>query len=551
MSEYQLTPPTVSLYAERLMLKVLFEYNGFSSFLGDRGWQRNDVARALGLPSKLEDDENFRSITKALLAERFEQVKSFKMGANQGFDVAYQNIENITKYLELNETEKQILQFSFHLRAEEALKELFDCLPKLDLSRAVLFLAKLFDIDPKKIRNALHKNSKLFSYGLLERNYSPDQVHEFVQWDDNLDFNDFTIQLVTENTLLQRCVLVAESPKLALSQFEHIAEMREMMLTYLQNVVKMQKKGVNILLYGLPGTGKTEFATLLGQTLELPTYTMAYMDKDGDVLDGETRLENCRLAQKLLGDRLALIVFDEIEDIFGSGLFERSVAQKNKAWLNQFLETNPIPMIWISNDVSMMDNAYLRRFDFVFEMPNLPAANKQQLMQELVGDKLSPDYIRHFSQIHELSPAVITRALSVVSTLQPNAEPQQFAEQAMKIFNQTLMAQGMKKIEPLATNKVLYNLDYVSCNSNIHKISEGLKRTKQGRICCYGPPGTGKTAWANWLGEELGMPVLVRQGSDLLGSYVGETERNIAAAFEQAKINNMVLVFNEVDTFWG
>ncbi|NBI14033.1 AAA family ATPase, partial [[Haemophilus] felis] len=549
MSEYQLTPPTVSLYAERLMLKVLFEYNGFSSFLGDRGWQRNDVARALGLPSKLEDDENFRSITKALLAERFEQVKSFKMGANQGFDVAYQNIENITKYLELNETEKQILQFSFHLRAEEALKELFDCLPKLDLSRAVLFLAKLFDIDPKKIRNALHKNSKLFSYGLLERNYSPDQVHEFVQWDDNLDFNDFTIQLVTENTLLQRCVLVAESPKLALSQFEHIAEMREMMLTYLQNVVKMQKKGVNILLYGLPGTGKTEFATLLGQTLELPTYTMAYMDKDGDVLDGETRLENCRLAQKLLGDRLALIVFDEIEDIFGSGLFERSVAQKNKAWLNQFLETNPIPMIWISNDVSMMDNAYLRRFDFVFEMPNLPAANKQQLMQELVGDKLSPDYIRHFSQIHELSPAVITRALSVVSTLQPNAEPQQFAEQAMKIFNQTLMAQGMKKIEPLATNKVLYNLDYVSCNSNIHKISEGLKRTKQGRICCYGPPGTGKTAWANWLGEELGMPVLVRQGSDLLGSYVGETERNIAAAFEQAKINNMVLVFNEVDTF--
>ncbi|NBI42066.1 AAA family ATPase [[Haemophilus] felis] len=507
--------------------------------------------RALGLPSKLEDDENFRSITKALLAERFEQVKSFKMGANQGFDVAYQNIENITKYLELNETEKQILQFSFHLRAEEALKELFDCLPKLDLSRAVLFLAKLFDIDPKKIRNALHKNSKLFSYGLLERNYSPDQVHEFVQWDDNLDFNDFTIQLVTENTLLQRCVLVAESPKLALSQFEHIAEMREMMLTYLQNVVKMQKKGVNILLYGLPGTGKTEFATLLGQTLELPTYTMAYMDKDGDVLDGETRLENCRLAQKLLGDRLALIVFDEIEDIFGSGLFERSVAQKNKAWLNQFLETNPIPMIWISNDVSMMDNAYLRRFDFVFEMPNLPAANKQQLMQELVGDKLSPDYIRHFSQIHELSPAVITRALSVVSTLQPNAEPQQFAEQAMKIFNQTLMAQGMKKIEPLATSKVLYNLDYVSCNSNIHKISEGLKRTKQGRICCYGPPGTGKTAWANWLGEELGMPVLVRQGSDLLGSYVGETERNIAAAFEQAKINNMVLVFDEVDTFWG
>lgn len=119
----------------------------------------------------------------------------------------------------------------------------------------------------------------------------------------------------------------------------------------------------------------------------------------------------------------------------------------------------------------------------------------------------------------------------------------------MKVFNQTLVAQGFKKIKPLVVSKVPYNLDYVSCNSNIHKISEGLKRTKQGRICCYGPPGTGKTAWANWLGEELGMPVLVRQGSDLLSSYVGETERNIAAAFEQAKADNMVLVFDEVDTF--
>lgn len=112
-----------------------------------------------------------------------------------------------------------------------------------------------------------------------------------------------------------------------------------------------------------------------------------------------------------------------------------------------------------------------------------------------------------------------------------------------------LKSQGFKKIEPLVEGKISYNLDWVACNDDIYKITEGLKRTKRGRICCYGPPGTGKTAWANWLGQELGMSVLVCHGSDLLDMYVGGTEKKIAQAFAQAKENNMVLVFDEVDTF--
>lgn len=48
-----------------------------------------------------------------------------------------------------------------------------------------------------------------------------------------------------------------------------------------------------------------------------------------------------------------------------------------------------------------------------------------------------------------------------------------------------------------------------------------------------------------------------KHGSDLLGMYVGETEKNIATAFQRAKENNMLLVLDEVDgalfipTRWG
>ena len=45
------------------------------------------------------------------------------------------------------------------------------------------------------------------------------------------------------------------------------------------------------------------------------------------------------------------------------------------------------------------------------------------------------------------------------------------------------------------------------------------------------------------------MPLLLKQGSDLLNRYVGGTEQNIAQAFEQAKADNALLVLDEVDTF--
>ena len=155
--------------------------------------------------------------------------------------------------------------------------------------------------------------------------------------------------------------------------------------------------------------------------------------------------------------------------------------------------------------------------------------------------------MQHFAKVRSLSPAILTRVFSVANTVDNGKKA--FPEILLTLFNETLQAQGKKKIEPLVESKLSYQLEWVSCNENIHKISEGLMRTKKGRICCYGPPGTGKTAWAAWLAEELDMPLLLCKGSDLLDPYVGGTERNIAEAFESAKCDNCLLVLDEVDTF--
>ena len=545
MSEYKLNPPTVSSYTENMMLKILFEHKGFSEVFRESSWRSDEIASAFGLPEELENDKNLRTVARRLLKARYKTLQKSTALLPELWKQAYENLASLAEFLQLNPVEQELLRFAMHLRSEGPMQDLFDCLPKSDLQRTAAIMADLLKQPKNEILSALKKGSKLDAYGLINRNYRLDSVHDYLAWGETLDFDEFVTQPLNEYALLKSCTEIPQVPSLQLDDFAHIAGMKEMMLTYLQQALKHHRKGVNLLIYGVPGTGKTEFAGLLAQALGISAYNITYMDSDGDVVKAEQRLNYSRLAQTLLNGKQALLIFDEIEDVFNGSLMERSVAQKNKAWTNQLLENNNVPMIWLSNSVSGIDPAFLRRFDLILEMPDLPLKNKSALITQLTEGKLSPAYVQHFAKERSLTPAILSRTIRVAKELNTS----NFAETLLMMFNQTLKSQNKPKIKPLVLGKADYNLDYVACNDNIHRISEGLKQSKKGRICCYGPPGTGKTAWAAWLAEELDMPLLLKQGSDLLNRYVGGTEQNIAQAFEQAKADNALLVLDEVDTF--
>lgn len=545
MSKFKLNPPSVSPYTEKLMLQLLLEYQGFSEVFNENVWHYDNIAAALGLPSEMEHCDDFRSKVKKLLQARNKTLpKLTALYANEN-PIIQQNIDTLTQLLSLNTTEQTLFRLSVQLRLDEPLKKLSEALPKSNLIGVSELLSNLFGLPKSDIISALKDKGKLLGYGLLERNYNPDRFHDYLDWGKMLDFDEFISEPLNEQVLLKVCTKPAIEPSLSLEDFAYLNEMKTMMLDYLQSSFATHRKGANILIYGAPGTGKTELATLLGKVLSVSVNNITYMDEDGDVISAEDRLNKCRFAQKVLEGQSSLLIFDEIEDVFRAGFFECSVAQKNKAWMNQLLENNNVPMIWLSNSVSGIDPAFLRRFDLILEMPDLPLKNKSALITQLTEGKLSPAYVQHFAKVRSLTPAILSRTIRVAKELNTS----NFAETLLMMFNQTLKSQNKPKIEPLVLGKADYNLDYVACNDNIHRISEGLKQSKKGRICCYGPPGTGKTAWAAWLAEQLDMPLLLRQGSDLLNPYVGGTEQNIAQAFEQAKADNALLVLDEVDTF--
>jgi AAA+ superfamily predicted ATPase len=78
------------------------------------------------------------------------------------------------------------------------------------------------------------------------------------------------------------------------------------------------------------------------------------------------------------------------------------------------------------------------------------------------------------------------------------------------------------------------------------------RRLKPGYRCLFhGVPGTGKTLTACLLGKKFRLPVYRVDLSRVVSKWIGETEKNLAALFDQAEDRNWILFFDEADALFG
>jgi len=66
-----------------------------------------------------------------------------------------------------------------------------------------------------------------------------------------------------------------------------------------------------------------------------------------------------------------------------------------------------------------------------------------------------------------------------------------------------------------------------------------------------GDPGTGKTLAAEVVADTLGVPFLKVNIAETVSKWVGETEKNLDAAFREATASNALLFFDEADALFG
>lgn len=362
-------------------------------------------------------------------------------------------------------------------------------------------------------------------------------------------------ETVNPDVLLRAVARMSAPPKLTLADFPHIEKEASTALRFLEAADREGLAGANVLIHGDPGVGKTELARALAAAAGLVMHEVPTEDRDGDPIEHQQRLAAFGTCQRLLqGGRGRAILFDEIEDVFPADApafaNRRGVHRViPKGHVNEMLQSTPVPTIWVSNAVYQIDHAYLRRFALILEVPQMPQRHRERLVRQVLeGVALPAGTIEDLAAIPQLAPGMLEGTARVLR-LVADADPASNLTRLKSMVRDTLSAMGRQASWPVRAAGQGYQLDWLNPSQPLGPLIEGLARTGRGRICLHGPPGTGKTAFAHHLAHVLGRPLVCKRASDLQSKWVGETEQQIAAMFEQAARDGAVLLLDEADSF--
>ena len=181
---------------------------------------------------------------------------------------------------------------------------------------------------------------------------------------------------------------------------------------------------MTLLLFGPPGTGKTEFVKFLAQSLGRPIL----LKRGSDLLSkfvGDTEqaiADAFRQAQQ----ENAILFFDEVDGLLQS----RTLA--NASWevtqVNEFLqqmEHYTGLLVAATNFRTNLDPAMMRRFTFKLEFDYLTSAGKRAFFERTFQSPLTPAQAAELDAIHPLAPGdfqTVRQALRYLASTPSNAD---------------------------------------------------------------------------------------------------------------------------------
>ncbi len=512
------------------------------------------------------------------------------------------NIDSLAGLLQLNRAERALLLYGTLARYQRDLRSILVEFKVNNAPEAYAAIAQVAGVKASEVGEALRAGSRLERIGMVENLISE---HNITDLADLMKVSEKLPPVLMreyrdEAELMAVFTRPASKSTLTVNDFSYVDDDTKVLCSLLGNAVAKKETGINVLLYGPPGTGKTELAKVVAQAAGLELFEVEYADRDGNSLSGRDRYRSLQIAQVFLkGSAQAALLFDEVEDVFppisneAAQLLARAEqvaapstgSVNGKAWVNQILESNTVPTIWITNSIGQIDPAFRRRFAYHLELKSPPPGAREGVVRKtLDGVQVSDAFIAKLTSRKGLTPAQIRTAvrfagLAVEAKLPPPVEGDAAAaglekldkpvkttvqtdkeQQPLSPF-ETLIERQLKnadlalgnRVELPPSRKMVTSYDLAMLNVEtryeIPRIVEALKARGHGNLCFYGAPGTGKTALGEHIATALEKPLIIKQASDLMSKYVGETEQQMAAMFREAETEKAVLLLDEADSF--
>ncbi|PKO77928.1 MAG: ATPase [Betaproteobacteria bacterium HGW-Betaproteobacteria-15] len=492
------------------------------------------------------------------------------------------NIDALAGLLQLNRAERALLLYGTLARYQRDLRSILVEFKVNNAPEAYAAIADVAGVKASEVGEALRAGSRLERIGMVENLISE---HNITDLADLMKVSEKLPPVLmreyrTQSELMAVFTRPAAGSALSVKDFEYVGEDVKLLCGLLREAVARREPGVNVLLYGPPGTGKTELARVVAHAAGLELFEVEYADRDGNALSGRDRYRSLQIAQVFLkGTAHSALLFDEVEDVFppisseAAQLMARAehVAASHtgsvsgKAWVNQILESNAVPTLWVTNRIEQIDPAFRRRFAYHLELKSPPPGAREQLVRKtLEGAAVSDELVARLTERKGLTPAQIRTAVRFAELAASSGKPgarrtAKASSRAAPLLDDLIerqlrnadLALGRRPDLVQRPSVTQYSLDMLNVESRyeLPRIIAALKARGHGCLCFHGAPGTGKTALAEHLAQQLERPLMIRRASDLVSKFVGETEQQMAAMFREAESEKAVLLLDEADSF--
>lgn len=312
--------------------------------------------------------------------------------------------------------------------------------------------------------------------------------------------------------------------------------------------------GVNLLFYGPPGTGKTEFARTLCGEVGARLYDIGRQELGPEAREAPSRWACLEYALESLADEPgAVILFDEMEDL----------PSIPKQWLNRLLEENRTPILWTCNAADFYRDHqpfFIDRILHALEFRRVPPAAQEEMYRDILSGRGLPGesaaaLAGEFSRMKDVTPRQVALAADAGTMATPSEEkPPEDAGSARAdavrraVARKRRLRRGLVPADEALPR--LYDPTLLRADRDLLELADRITAGNPRRmgLLFSGPPGTGKTAFVRHLADRWERELLVRRASDLLSAWVGDTEKNLAGAFAEARDTGAILVFDEADS---
>lgn len=474
----------------------------------------------------------------------------------------FSRLDFLSDAIELTTKEKTYLLYLYRTSIFPPLKKLMNTLSAEENSR---FRSEVLNISHHDYSAILRSSSALRTYGFIDDEGDPHE--DTIDCITNENFDVFFTDLVKEADC-------KDSYKLdSFNVNKNVTNIMTRMLCGEENI--------SLLLYGKPGSGKTEYAKSLAKASGLKPLIFK---NEAELNVSQKSGENYVLSRLNLFLSISrpdtVLIIDEADTILktrDSSFFGIISPSKTKGTINKMLEANKNKIIWIVNFTVQIDESTLRRFNFSYKFD---AMSREQL-KSIAQSKLCPlnlsqlmnEKILSLMEKYSVTGASVDNVVKTIKSLESSSlqigqganTDSDFIDSVQAILKEnSLLINGKKRMrenvgknyDAKALNASMEPEKIVRMVQNAERFSknnlQNLSGSENGiRMLFYGKSGTGKTEFARYISESLGKKILLKRASDILDRYVGGSEQNIRDAFEEADRTGSILLFDEADSFFA